>query len=309
MRHMNGGCLDLAPWRVARRVFGGQGLDERPTYWLSWARSVVGMATVAAISLPYRSSADVLVEIAERTVLVTAGAFAVFVLVAPAVYGVAERATRRVMRAGLPGVLVCLAVIVASVGAVSATVSYRLWNSAAAEALGGLPWMLAVTWFGLFAVSAVVHGARSVLRIGDVHVLLAPLCAAAGSAVLCVVEVVRFDTGGLPDDQWLVLNLGGFGLTAAIALLELRLLWIDGARLLRPHEPYALTPDEKRRRRRVAAWVALPLLGLGGAGAVVLVHRALGGGSFTLFVVLAAATLLGRLLWRSGGERVRELLR
>jgi hypothetical protein len=296
----------LLPWRAARRVFGSPTVDGSPTHWLSWARSVVGLATVLAISLPHRSSAEMVLELGEHAVLVTAGAFAVFLLVAPVVYALAERDTRRLMRRGLPAVGVCLLVVVATVGVFVLVVYYRIGD----DLPGPMAlWVVLGIWCAVFAVFGVVHGARSVLRIGDVHPLLAPVCAVAGSTALCVVEVVGAGTGGLPADQWVLLNVGGAALTAVVAGLELWLLHIDGTRLLRPAEPFALAYEQKRRRRRIAFGAVAPLLALGAVGAVVLIHQALGGGDWVVGGLMVATVLFGRALWRRGGDRVRELLR
>jgi hypothetical protein len=303
---------DLNPWRVARRIFESPDRASGPTYWLSWIRSVVGALVLVIMTIPYRGPVTVLGDVWTRATSAAVPCLVAVVITVPAVYGMNDPAGRQAMRRGMPGLLtgvgglVSLFAFAFLMGPVG---KFIMSDFGFGHLLLALLWIVVLLWFIVFALVGSVLAARSVVRVGDVHPLLAPVCATAACWYLLVADMVAFDTHGVPPSLWLALGVGGVLTTTVVAGIEIHVLRSCGVRLRGADDRGRLPEAERSRLQRRSAVLVISALAVAGISAVVLLHLALGGGVGTFVALLVMASIGAGILWRHGvGSELVDLL-
>jgi hypothetical protein len=302
----------LKPWVAARAFFESPDDEDSPTYWLSWARSIIGIITVVIASRPYRSPFTVLNEAWTKAALAALLGLVTLALLVPWAYQAAAPRGRSYMREGFPEFFKCLSMTGATLVAGFVLLRGNIWQGAGF--FTDLFLTAVLLWFGIFGAIAAVLASRSVFRVSEVHPLLTPLSASAVGAGLFLSELIKFNTEGLPSDTWLILTLGGFASTTAIAVLELKLLWGEGHKFfggpewaIPPAPPPPLTDGPLSRLGDLpsSVWlavIALAVIFVNPVRAFVFEH--------TAFVVISfLAIVAGRAFWDRGGWRIGSLFR
>lgn len=304
----------LKPWVAAREFFENPDDEDSPTYWLSWARSIIGIITLIIASWPYKSPFVVVNEAWAKAALAALLALVVLALLVPSAYLCAAPRGRSYMREGFPGFLKCL-----GVAAGTFVAGFVLIGGNIQQGLGAFGNLLLIAvglWLGIFGMVGAVFASRSVFRVSEVHPLLAPLSALMASSGLFVIELTQSDAGGMPSDVWLILIFGGFVSTIAIAALELKLLWREGHRFfggpnwtISPTPPPPPLPGGGPLSRLgdipSPVWfggTVLAVIFVGPVRTFVFEHT-------TFVMIVFLVIVAGRTFWDRGGYRIGDLFR
>ncbi|MEC3978281.1 hypothetical protein [Amycolatopsis sp. H20-H5] len=100
-----------------------------------------------------------------------------------------------------------------------------------ARLLTALSGVLQATWWLLYLPCAIYWTARTVMWVGEVHPMLAPIGATLLVAVVLTSKLTAYKPDQVPFDVWLPMSLTGLVTTFVVAAFEIRHLRRSGVRL------------------------------------------------------------------------------